>query len=149
MRGKILEALAMARPVVTTPVGAEGLGATVGEHLLVADDAAGLASAIGRLLDDPALATRIGAAGRVLAVAHFDWNAIANAHEQIYADVLDAPAAAQREPHDYTATIGRAAARLGRWPRLVAGAAVLSLRGARWHTVAGRVRRRGHARMYT
>ncbi|MGH7894976.1 MAG: glycosyltransferase, partial [Candidatus Binatia bacterium] len=34
MRGKVLEALAMARPVVTTSVGAEGLGATSGEHLL-------------------------------------------------------------------------------------------------------------------
>jgi glycosyltransferase involved in cell wall biosynthesis len=145
MRGKVLEALAMARPVVTTSVGAEGLGATAGEHLLVADDAAGLAAAIGRLLDDPALAARLGAAGRALAVARFDWDAIATAHERLYADVLAAPVTPGPGPRDRTATLGRVAAHLGRWPRLAAGAAVLSVRGVRWHATRGRVRPRERA----
>ena len=66
MRGKVLEALAMARPVVTTSLGAEGLGATQGHHLLVADGAEAFAAAIGRVLDDAELAAALGGAGRAL-----------------------------------------------------------------------------------
>src|SRR5207249_5286525 len=63
MRGKVLEALAMGRPVVTTSLGAEGLGAVSGRHLLVADDGPAFAGAIETVLTDPALATRLGANG--------------------------------------------------------------------------------------
>src|SRR5262249_13653385 len=76
-RGKVLDALAMGRPVVTTTIGAEGLGAVPGRDLLIADDAAAFADAVDRLLTDAALAARIGAAGRVLAETRFDWDAIA------------------------------------------------------------------------
>src|SRR5262249_21666824 len=53
MRGKVLEALAMGRPVVTTSVGAEGLGAVSGQHLVIADGAADVSAGVRRLLDDP------------------------------------------------------------------------------------------------
>src|SRR5262249_53125592 len=81
MRGKVLEALAMGRPVVTTSVGAEGLGAVSGRDVLVADGADGFAGAVRRVLDDPGLGVRLGAAGRALVAARFDWDAIAAAHE--------------------------------------------------------------------
>jgi hypothetical protein len=51
-----------AGPLVTTTIGAEGLGAIDGTHLLLADDADAYAAAIERLLDDPTLAGRVGAA---------------------------------------------------------------------------------------
>src|SRR5262249_6722476 len=98
MRGKVLEALAMGRPVVTTTVGAEGLGATAGRDLLVADGAADFAAAIRRVLDERGLGTALGAAGRALAVARFDWDAIAAAHEAIYETVVRAPARAGLGP---------------------------------------------------
>ena len=131
MRGKVLEALAMGRPVVTTPLGAEGLGASPGTHLFVADGADALAAMTRRLLDDAALAVRIGGAGRAFVEERFDWDAIAAAHEEIYERVLTsagAPAAANGRP-----ALERAVARRGRPIRLAAGAALLALRGARWH----------------
>jgi glycosyltransferase involved in cell wall biosynthesis len=54
-RVKILEAFAHRLPVVATTVGAEGLEAVAGEHLLVADDAEDIARACARLLQDAAL----------------------------------------------------------------------------------------------
>jgi glycosyltransferase involved in cell wall biosynthesis len=62
-RVKILEAWAAATPVVSTSLGAEGLG-EAGEHLVVADDPREFAAAVFRLLDSPADRRRIGSAGR-------------------------------------------------------------------------------------
>ena len=58
-RLKIVEAFAQKIPVVSTTFGAEGLGVTDGEHLLVADDTAGLAAACLRLLTDVGLRRRL------------------------------------------------------------------------------------------
>jgi polysaccharide biosynthesis protein PslH len=54
-RIKILEAMAHRRPVVSTTVGAEGLGATPGRHLLVADSPVDFAAECARLMRDRAL----------------------------------------------------------------------------------------------
>lgn len=72
-RLKILEAWAAGRPVVSTPLGAEGLGAGDGEHLLLASGATEFAAAVCRLLSDDALARRLGAAGRRLFEQRFVW----------------------------------------------------------------------------
>lgn len=74
-RFKILEAWAAERAVVSTTIGAEGLGARDGEHLLIADDAAQFADAILRLLGDPDLRERLGTAGRKLYRTRFTWPA--------------------------------------------------------------------------
>jgi glycosyltransferase involved in cell wall biosynthesis len=66
VRIKLLEALATGAAVVTTSLGARGLGAEAGEHLLVADDAAGLAAAIVDVLEDDALRARLIASGHAL-----------------------------------------------------------------------------------
>ncbi len=65
-RVKIIEAFAHGVPVVSTTLGAEGLGAVDGEHLLLGDDPASLARACARLLTDDALRTRIVAAAHDL-----------------------------------------------------------------------------------
>jgi glycosyltransferase involved in cell wall biosynthesis len=72
-RFKILEALSMERAVVSTTLGAEGLGVSDGEHLLLADEAAVFADAIARLLGDPALRARLGRAGRSFVVGRYAW----------------------------------------------------------------------------
>ena len=74
-RFKILEAWAAARPVVSTAIGAEGLGARSGEHLLIADSASDFAAAIARLLEDPELRHKLGEAGRALYLDRFTWGA--------------------------------------------------------------------------
>ncbi len=72
-RFKILEAWAAARAVVSTTLGAEGLGARNAEHLAIADDPEIFAGAIARLLKDPAERTRLGDSGRSLYLSKFTW----------------------------------------------------------------------------
>ena len=72
-RLKILEAWAAGLPVVSTTLGAEGLPACDGEHLLLADGAGPFAAAVSRLLACSALAGRLGAAGRLLLEKEFTW----------------------------------------------------------------------------
>ena len=74
-RVKIIEAWAAGVPVVSTPLGAEGLPARAGEHLLLADGAAGFRDAVSSLLASPALRDRIGRAGRYLFEREFTWEA--------------------------------------------------------------------------
>jgi glycosyltransferase involved in cell wall biosynthesis len=74
-RFKILEAWAAGRAVVSTKIGAEGLGARDGEHLLIADDPAGCADAVQGLLDDRARARTLGEVGRALYLDRYTWPA--------------------------------------------------------------------------
>jgi glycosyltransferase involved in cell wall biosynthesis len=74
-RVKIIEAWAAGVPVVSTPLGAEGLPARAGEHLLLAEDAPGFRNAVSSLLASPALRERIGRAGRYLFECEFTWEA--------------------------------------------------------------------------
>lgn len=75
IQNKVLEAMAMARPVVTTSAGLEGIDAPPGEALYVADDAAGFARAVGALLEDAPAAEEMGARARRLVCARHDWHA--------------------------------------------------------------------------
>lgn len=88
-RLKILEAMAMKRPVVSTTVGAEGIGATDGEHLVLADDADAFAGAVGRLFDDPALRKRLASTGHAFATQRFDWDRIGVRVDEAYAAAMD------------------------------------------------------------
>jgi glycosyltransferase involved in cell wall biosynthesis len=91
VRLKLLEALALELPVVSTSMGAEGLaGLRAGEHCLMSDDAAGFAETTLRLLDDPALGRRLGAAGRVLARRRYDWSVIVPQLEALYQEIVGA-----------------------------------------------------------
>ncbi len=74
-RFKILEAWAAGRAVVSTALGAEGLGARDREHLLIAGEPASFADAVQRLLDDREQARTIGEAGRALYLDRFTWQA--------------------------------------------------------------------------
>jgi glycosyltransferase involved in cell wall biosynthesis len=72
-RLKILEAWAAGLPVVSTSVGAEGLGTGHEEHLLLADDAGAFAREVTRLLACKDMRTRLGTAGRLLLEKEFTW----------------------------------------------------------------------------
>lgn len=74
-RFKILEAWAAERAVVSTTIGAEGLGAGDKEQLLIADDPLGFAGAVQDLLDDSADRRRIAEAGHKLYLERYTWSA--------------------------------------------------------------------------
>ncbi|MGE0813594.1 MAG: glycosyltransferase [Vicinamibacterales bacterium] len=86
-RLKILEAMAMQRPVVSTTQGAEGLDVTPETDILLADTAAGLAAHVCRLLDDAALADRLARAGRELVERLYDWTRCFDALDVLYQQV--------------------------------------------------------------
>jgi glycosyltransferase involved in cell wall biosynthesis len=87
-RLKILEALGMARPLVSTSLACEGLDVTAGDHLLVGDDPSQFAHAVLRLLQDRPLADRLGRAGRRLMELRYGWDASAAQLEALHERVL-------------------------------------------------------------
>ena len=71
VKTKVLEAMAVGLPVVTTSYGITGMTVADDEQCLIADSAAALARRIARLSAEPATAAAIGAAGRRYALAEF------------------------------------------------------------------------------
>lgn len=72
-RIKILEALALGKPVVTTSIGCEGLDVVAGRHLLVSDDPAEFARLVAGLLESPVERARLAANGRTLVEQRYRW----------------------------------------------------------------------------
>jgi glycosyltransferase involved in cell wall biosynthesis len=72
-QNKILEAMAMGVPVVTSTVAAGGVDAVAGEHLLVADTPQATADAILNLLEQPAQRRCLAEAGRARVLSHHAW----------------------------------------------------------------------------
>jgi glycosyltransferase involved in cell wall biosynthesis len=88
-RLKILEALALGRPVVTTSIGAEGLDLVHGQHALIADDPAALAAEISRVFEDSGLADALGRNGRGLVEESFSWRTIGSDLVRAYERLLE------------------------------------------------------------
>jgi glycosyltransferase involved in cell wall biosynthesis len=88
-RLKIVEAMAMARPVVSTTLGAEGIEARPGGEILVADEPEAFAGAVVQLLQDEASGARLGSAARRLAEERYSWEGAATAMEGLFGRILD------------------------------------------------------------
>jgi sugar transferase (PEP-CTERM/EpsH1 system associated) len=86
-RLKILESMALGRPVVATTVGCEGLDVVDGQHLLVADSADQFAEKTARLLTDRQLYERVVTSARQLVVDRYDWDRIGSEMMQVYAQL--------------------------------------------------------------
>ncbi len=74
-RVKILEAWAASRPVVATPLAAEGLILQEGTNILFASAPAQFAEHIARLASQPEERSRLGSSGRRTFEAHYTWEA--------------------------------------------------------------------------
>jgi glycosyltransferase involved in cell wall biosynthesis len=74
-RLKILEAWAAGTAVVSTTIGAEGLEARDGEHLVLADGAAQFAGAVSNVLTAGEFRLKLAAAGRALYERRYTWEA--------------------------------------------------------------------------
>lgn len=72
-QNKILEAMAQGLPCITTTFVNESIGATMDEHLLIADSAKEFIAQIEALLSDEALYTALSLSGRRFVKEHFLW----------------------------------------------------------------------------
>ncbi|OGO05386.1 MAG: hypothetical protein A2Y73_05470 [Chloroflexi bacterium RBG_13_56_8] len=89
IQNKVLEAMALATPVVTTPQACLALSAEPGRHLMAGDSPDAIAQHVLRLLADRELRDRIGASGRAYVEEHHNWLSIAASLEAVYKQVLD------------------------------------------------------------
>ena len=76
VQNKVLEAMAMARPVILSPEAATGIAATDGEQFLVSADDRAFAADIIRVASDLANAKAMGEAARRFVVDHQSWPAM-------------------------------------------------------------------------
>jgi len=74
---KVFEAMAMAKPVVVSTIGAEGLPLVSGDNVLIADTPADMAARCLELLGDAGLRRRIGERARATVLAGHDWSVVA------------------------------------------------------------------------
>ena len=88
VRVKILEAFAAGIPVVSTPVGAEGLEMEHGTQLLLARSARAFASAIIGLLNDPAQAEAMARRARLAVEQRWDSVVVIQRLEEAYREML-------------------------------------------------------------
>lgn len=75
VQNKVLEAMAMVRPVVASPAAFEGIDARPDEELLVIEDSMAQAEAVLALLADPQRAHALGRAARARVEARYGWEA--------------------------------------------------------------------------
>jgi sugar transferase (PEP-CTERM/EpsH1 system associated) len=86
-RLKILEAMALGRPVVTTLIGCEGLDVVNGKHLLIADSPNQFAEHTLQLLRNKQTWLSITQQARDLVVNRYDWDVIAQSLEHLFEDM--------------------------------------------------------------
>ncbi|MCE7797380.1 TIGR03087 family PEP-CTERM/XrtA system glycosyltransferase [Sphingobium sufflavum] len=75
VQNKVLEAMAMARPMVVSTAAAEGIDAEHGRDFLIAADAEEEGRLVADLLSNPARAAALGQAGRARVEARYSWDA--------------------------------------------------------------------------
>ena len=88
VRIKVLHAMAMGKPTVTTTVGKQGIGFEDGIHGLVADTASAFVDAVSELIADPEAREQYGAQARALMEREHDWATITERLEAEYRRIL-------------------------------------------------------------
>ena len=86
-RLKILEAFSVGIPVVSTAVGAEGLGVRHEEEILLGENAEAFATNIRRIQNSPDLAMRLIQQAKILST-RFSWDSVGSQLEDAYAEVV-------------------------------------------------------------
>ncbi len=86
-RLKILEAMAMGKPVVSTSIGAEGLDVCPGHDLEIADGVGSFADTTVALLRDPERRVRIGINARRTVTQQYAWSVVADQLDRLYQSI--------------------------------------------------------------
>ncbi|MEE4662053.1 MAG: glycosyltransferase family 4 protein, partial [Halieaceae bacterium] len=76
MKVKVLSAMARGLPLVTTPVGAEGVAARHAQHLMISDSIAAMADDIARVLEDAQLWQQLATESRQLISDRYTWDGL-------------------------------------------------------------------------
>jgi len=88
MRVKILDAWMWGVPVVSTPLGAEGIEVADGDNILLAEGASAFAAATVRALTDFDLNQRLRENGRVWVEHRYGWQTVYGKVDHVYAQLL-------------------------------------------------------------
>jgi hypothetical protein len=108
-RFKLMEALACGCPVVSTSVGAEGLDAIDGKHMLIRDDPKGFAEAVVWVLSNPKEAQDMARAGRQWVVNRHAWAHSAallrDAYDKLIGHETPTLSMAQREAANFVSQV--------------------------------------------
>ncbi len=88
IRGKVLEAWSAGRAVVATSLACQGIRATHGENVLIADESQGLADWTASLLAHPEFAAHLGRHGRMTVEEHYDWQPLGRQMCAVYEELL-------------------------------------------------------------
>lgn len=94
-RIKILDAWAMGKAVVSTPIGSEGLAAKDAENILIRSEPEHFAAAVVELLANKNLSRRLARAGRETAVRRYAWSVLGEKLRRLYGDIAR-PVASER-----------------------------------------------------
>ena len=87
MRVKVLDALALGMPVVSTTVGCEGIAVTHGQDILIADEPMDFARAVVDLVNDGELQQRLSMAGRALVMERYAWPVVYDQISEVLANM--------------------------------------------------------------
>jgi len=89
IQNKVLEAMAMGTPVITTSQTLTALQVQAGQDILAADTPTGLAEAAINIITNHDLRQRVGKAGRQYVETHHNWQAVAKKLETVYRDATN------------------------------------------------------------
>ena len=87
-RLKILEAMAMGVPVISTSLGAEGVAAENGREILIADSTAEMLNALEKITNDVQFREDLAARARELVARCYDWSSIGHRLQTMYLDLM-------------------------------------------------------------
>lgn len=87
-RLKVLEALSMGKPVVTTNIGCEGIDLNHNETAIIADDPNFFAESVIKLLQNSSLSKRLITNGFELVTKQYDWNVIGEKLDKVYYSIV-------------------------------------------------------------
>lgn len=90
IRIKILQALAMGKTVVSTSIGAQGIGVTAGQNIVLADTAEDFSQSVVNLLRNRGKRQQIGQNARQFVEQYYGWDAIIDELEEIYHRLVNA-----------------------------------------------------------
>ena len=90
-RLKILVGMAMSTPIVSTTIGAEGIGVENGINIILADDSQSFADAAVELYRDRKMNESIGLNARLAVEHQYGWPVLGSRLQKFYQEVIDSP----------------------------------------------------------
>lgn len=86
-RLKLIEAMAVGKAIVSTPIGAEGFPVESGQELILAETAGEMGTAVIDLLNNPAERARLGQNARQFA-QQYDWRQVIPRFDALYREII-------------------------------------------------------------